>query len=89
MQQLLAREVVYVNRFQVERIEDPATAAAYRERYCITAQDVRASEIELLLDPLPRIHEIAQEVDALPEALYFKQAANGVPIRMALLSMLA
>ncbi len=43
----------------------------------------------MLLDPLPRIHEIAEEVDALPEALYFKQAANGVPIRMALLSMLA
>ncbi len=51
--------------------------------------DVRGSEIKLLLDPLPRIHEIAEEVDDLPEALYFKQAANGVPIRMALLSMLA
>jgi aspartate carbamoyltransferase catalytic subunit len=94
MQQLLAREVVYVNRFQVERIEDLGrtgneTAAAYRERYRITAQDVRSSEIKLLLDPLPRIHEIAAEVDDLPEALYFKQAANGVPIRMALLSMLA
>ncbi len=50
---------------------------------------MRSSEIKLLLDPLPRIHEIAHEVDALPEALYFKQAANGVPIRMALLSMLA
>jgi aspartate carbamoyltransferase catalytic subunit len=89
MHDLLAREIVYVNRFQVERIEDPQTAAAYRERYCITAQDVRSSEIKLLLDPLPRIHEIAEEVDQLPEALYFKQAANGVPIRMALLSMLA
>ncbi|MFI5005252.1 MAG: aspartate carbamoyltransferase [Solirubrobacterales bacterium] len=92
MQELLAREVVYVNRFQFERIErmkDPETAAAYRERYCITARDMRASEIKLLLDPLPRTHEIAKEVDDLPEALYFKQAANGVPIRMALLSMLA
>lgn len=89
MQQLLAREVVYVNRFQLERIEDREAAMAYRERYCITARDVRNSEIEVLLDPLPRIHEIAEEVDELPEALYFKQAANGVPIRMALLSMLA
>jgi aspartate carbamoyltransferase catalytic subunit len=89
MQALLAREVVYVNRFQVERIEDQATAAAYRDRYCITAREMRDSEIKLLLDPLPRIHEIAEEVDRLPEALYFKQAANGVPIRMALLSMLA
>jgi aspartate carbamoyltransferase catalytic subunit len=89
MQALLAREVVYVNRFQVERIEDQATAAVYRDRYCITAREMRGSEIKLLLDPLPRIHEIAEEVDRLPEALYFKQAANGVPIRMALLSMLA
>jgi aspartate carbamoyltransferase catalytic subunit len=94
MEDLLAREVVYVNRFQVERIEDlgsagSESAAAYRERYCITAEAVRNSQIKLLLDPLPRIHEIAEEVDALPQALYFKQAANGVPIRMALLSMLA
>lgn len=89
MQELLAREVVYVNRFQLERIADHEAAAAYRERYCITAQDVHNSEIKLLLDPLPRTHEIAAEVDDLPEARYFKQAANGVPIRMALLSMLA
>ncbi|MGH2853800.1 MAG: aspartate carbamoyltransferase [Solirubrobacteraceae bacterium] len=89
MHELLAREVVYVNRFQLERIADPEAAAAYRKRYCIAAHDVRESEIKLLLDPLPRIHEIAAEVDALPEALYFKQAANGVPVRMALLSMLA
>jgi aspartate carbamoyltransferase catalytic subunit len=89
MRELLAREIVYVNRFQIERIEDPDEAAAYRERYCIRAEDVRNSQIRLLLDPLPRIHEIAEEVDALPEAAYFRQAANGVPIRMALLSMLA
>jgi aspartate carbamoyltransferase catalytic subunit len=89
MQALLDREIVYVNRFQVERIQDPATAAAYRERYCITAEAVHSSQIKLLLDPLPRIHEIAEEVDALPQAAYFRQAANGVPIRMALLSMLA
>jgi aspartate carbamoyltransferase catalytic subunit len=89
MQALLEREIVYVNRFQVERIEDTDAAEAYREHYCITAQDVRRSRIQLLLDPLPRIHEIAPEVDDLPQAVYFRQAANGVPIRMALLSMLA
>jgi aspartate carbamoyltransferase catalytic subunit len=86
---LLDREIVYVNRFQVERIADPAAAATYRERYCITAQDIGRSRVELLLDPLPRIHEIAADVDELPQAAYFRQAANGVPIRMALLSMLA
>jgi aspartate carbamoyltransferase catalytic subunit len=93
---LRTREIVYVNRFQTERIEaaldgpaGPTTAAAYRERYRITAEDVGGSEIKLLMDPLPRIHEIAEEVDALPQAAYFEQAANGVPIRMALLEMFA
>lgn len=86
---LLEREVVYVNRFQLERIEDAATATAYRERYCIDAAAMRRSRIQLLLDPLPRIHEIATEVDELPQAAYFRQAANGIPIRMALLSLLA
>ena len=89
LERLLDREVLYVNRFQTERIADPDTAAAYRERYCLTAADIAGSGVELLLDPLPRIHEIATEVDALPQAAYFRQAANGVPIRMALLSMLA
>jgi aspartate carbamoyltransferase catalytic subunit len=93
---LRTREIVYVTRFQTERIEEaldgptgPKTAAGYRERYRITAEDMKDSEIKLLMDPLPRIHEIAEEVDALPQAAYFEQAANGVPIRMALLEMFA
>jgi aspartate carbamoyltransferase catalytic subunit len=89
LERLLEREVLYVNRFQVERIENAATAASYREHYCITAAALRGSQVKLLLDPLPRIHEIETAVDELPQAAYFRQAANGVPIRMALLSMLA
>jgi aspartate carbamoyltransferase catalytic subunit len=89
LERLLECEIVYVNRFQLERIEDAATAAAYREQYCIDLDAMRRSHIRLLLDPLPRIHEIATEVDALPQAAYFRQAANGIPIRMALLSLLA
>jgi aspartate carbamoyltransferase catalytic subunit len=89
VQALRACEVVYVNRFQVERVADPTAAAAYRDRYCLGVADVRDSEIALLLDPLPRIHEIDPAVDALPQARYFEQAAHGVPIRMALLALLA
>ncbi len=88
-ERLLDCEVAYVNRFQEERIADADSARAYRERYCVTAADLAGSRIALLLDPLPRVHEIATDVDALPQAAYFRQAANGVPIRMALLSMLA
>jgi aspartate carbamoyltransferase catalytic subunit len=86
---LLDCEVVYVNRFQEERIADARAARSYRERYCLTAAAVAESQIALLLDPLPRVHEIATDVDALPQAAYFRQAANGIPIRMALLSLLA
>jgi aspartate carbamoyltransferase catalytic subunit len=41
-----------------------------------------------ILHPLPRVGEIATDTDALPNAAYFRQAGNGVPVRMALLAML-
>jgi len=42
----------------------------------------------LVMHPLPRIDELAYEVDADPRSMYFKQAARGVPIRMALIAFL-
>ena len=41
----------------------------------------------LVMHPLPRVDEIAHELDEDPRSMYFKQAAYGVPIRMALLSL--
>jgi aspartate carbamoyltransferase catalytic subunit len=41
----------------------------------------------IVMHPLPRVDEITPEVDAMPQAKYFIQASNGVPVRMALLSM--
>ncbi len=41
----------------------------------------------LIMHPLPRVNEIAPEVDATPYAKYFQQAFNGVSVRMALLSL--
>jgi aspartate carbamoyltransferase catalytic subunit len=38
------------------------------------------------MHPLPRVGEISTDVDALPNAAYFRQAKNGVPVRMALLA---
>ena len=40
------------------------------------------------MHPLPRVTEIAPEVDRTKHAVYFKQAFNGVPVRMALLDMI-
>ncbi len=41
-----------------------------------------------IMHPLPRVNEVATEVDALPNTAFFRQAENGVPIRMALLYLL-
>jgi len=41
-----------------------------------------------ILHPLPRVNEISHDVDELPNAAFFRQAQNGVPIRMALLYLL-
>ena len=40
------------------------------------------------MHPLPRLSEISTDVDTLPNAAYFRQVRNGVPVRMALLAML-
>jgi len=42
----------------------------------------------LVLHPLPRVGELAREIDADPRSMYFKQAGWGVPVRMALLALL-
>ncbi len=85
---LLDQDVAYVNRFQSERIAAMSDRDVLREAYRLTAASVESSRLKLVLDPLPRIHEIEGEVDALPQAGYFEQVRNGVPIRMALLWML-
>jgi len=80
-------DVIYVNRLQEERFDDVKLFEENRRKYRITKKDVEGSDA-ILLDPLPRIDEIAVEVDALPNAVYFEQASYGVPVRMALLASL-
>jgi len=80
-------DVIYLNRLQEERFPDRALFEEYRYEYRLTPDQIPPSA-RLILDPLPRVDEIALEVDALPIAGYFRQARNGVYIRMALLSML-
>jgi aspartate carbamoyltransferase catalytic subunit len=41
-----------------------------------------------IMHPLPRVNEVDSEVDKLPNAAFFRQAQNGVPVRMALLKIL-
>jgi aspartate carbamoyltransferase catalytic subunit len=41
-----------------------------------------------IMHPLPRVNEVLEEIDDLQNAAYFRQAANGLPVRMALLYLL-
>lgn len=80
-------DILYLNRLQEERFVDRSLFEKYRHAYTLRADRVTA-KTRLILDPLPRVDEIEAAVDALPQAAYFRQAHNGVPVRMALLSLL-
>lgn len=77
-------DVLYLNRLQEERFEDRHVFEENRLKYQLKF-DIAESEDFLILDPLPRIDEIDVRVDTLKNAAYFRQAANGIPVRMALL----
>jgi aspartate carbamoyltransferase catalytic subunit len=79
-------DVVYQTRIQKERFEDEALYRRVRGSYLIgPAEMERMRPDAILMHPLPRVDEISPEVDADPRAAYFRQARNGVQIRMALL----
>lgn len=81
-------DVMYVTRVQKERFDDPAEYEAVRASYVVDMPLIEnAREGILVMHPLPRVNEILREVDGYPGAAYFRQAANGVPVRMALLTL--
>jgi aspartate carbamoyltransferase catalytic subunit len=81
-------DVVYQTRIQKERFSDEATYQAVRGIYVIDpAAMARLRPEAIVMHPLPRLDEIDPAVDEDPRAAYFRQARNGVHIRMALLDM--
>jgi aspartate carbamoyltransferase catalytic subunit len=82
-------DVLYQTRVQKERFEAAADFDRARgETRIDLAVMERLPQQAIVMHPLPRVDEIAPEVDADPRAAYFRQARNGVAIRMALLEML-
>ncbi len=83
-------DVVYQTRIQKERFGD--RIADYEQChgvYVINAGSLRLMKPRaIVMHPLPRLDEIAPEVDGDPRAAYFRQALNGLYVRMALLSFL-
>jgi aspartate carbamoyltransferase catalytic subunit len=83
-----AADVLYMTRIQRERFEDPAEYDRLKDAFILTRHGLAAAKETLtVMHPLPRVNEIATDVDGLPGAAYFRQAANGVPVRMALLRL--
>lgn len=79
-------DIIYDTRIQKERIA-PEVYAKHKNAFHFDVEKVnKMKPIAMLMHPLPRITEISPEVDALPQAKYFEQAANGVPTRMALIA---
>lgn len=81
-------DVLYVTRIQKERFPDPEEYLKVKGSYRISPETLKNGKKDLiLLHPLPRVDEIAAEVDQTPHAKYFKQVWNGLVVRMALLAL--
>ncbi len=82
-------DALYATRVQKERFPSSEEYERVKGIYVVNAALLsRAKPDMLVLHPLPRVDEIAYEVDDDPRAAYFQQAANGVPVRMALIAAL-
>ncbi len=81
-------DILYVTRIQKERFGDPQEYEKVAGTYRLTPEIVRMlGENVKVMHPLPRVDEIAEEVDSMPNAIYFTQAHNGIPTRQALLGL--
>lgn len=83
-------DVLYMTRIQKERFASLDVYESLKSTYCLTKAKLRDAKKELLImHPLPRVDEIAQDVDDDPRAVYFDQARFAMYARMALLLTLS
>jgi aspartate carbamoyltransferase catalytic subunit len=81
-------DVLYVTRIQKERFPDPLEYEKYKNVYRLDKSLLKHSKKDIIImHPLPRVGEISPEFDDTKNAVYFKQAGNGIPVRQALLSL--
>ena len=82
-------DVLYVTRIQKERFPDIEDYKRVAGAYRINAEILQKAKSKMrILHPLPRVDEISTDIDGTKHAAYFRQAFNGVPVRMALLEQL-
>ncbi len=86
---VFAADVVYMTRIQKERFPDEASYEAVKDTYTLGMPELqRIGDSSILMHPLPRVTEVSPDVDADRRAAYFRQARNGVYVRMALIDRL-
>jgi aspartate carbamoyltransferase catalytic subunit len=80
-------DVFYVTRVQKERFASVEEYEKLKDSYIIDAKTLASmKDRSIIMHPLPRVNEISTEVDSDPRAAYFRQAKNGLYVRMALLA---
>ena len=81
-------DILYATRVQKERFSDPADYEKVKDAYLINKSFLSNAKPDLkVMHPLPRVTEIARDVDDTPHALYFKQVKHGIYTRMALIAL--
>jgi len=87
---LSVSDMVYVTRVQRERFENSEDYEKVKGVYIINREIInRAKKGITILHPLPRVNEISTDVDDYEGAAYFRQAHNGLYVRMALLALIS
>jgi len=82
-------DVIYIPRVQKERFDSLEEYEKFRDSFIVNAEAMkRIKKDAIIMSPLPRVTEIAPEIDNDPRAVYFEQARNGLYVRMALLQAL-
>ena len=82
-------DILYMTRVQRERFFNEEEYIRMKDFYVLNNEKLEAARPDMyILHPLPRVNEIAVEVDSDPRAAYFRQAKNGVYMRMALIPTL-
>lgn len=89
LDELKDTDILYVTRVQKERFANLEVYEAVKNSYIITNDTLTSLKpTARIMHPLPRVGEIASEVDSDPRAAYFRQVENGLYIRMVLFDML-
>jgi len=82
-------DILYMSRVQRERFVNEEEYLRLKDVYILTNKKMKNAKKDMIvMHPLPRVNEIATEVDADSRAVYFKQARYGMFVRMALISKL-